>query len=164
MNTLNAMWARLAQNRSASIGTGLGVVALGVLLIGIGESNGWGWTRILGAGVISLAAALVGSLIGWSDPVAPGFRRALSAWKQVIIVLLTLIIAGPLLAGMLALLGSAMVGASIAWFQLALGVLITVFLFAITLATVVTAASLALRSAGRSVDETATNVDEQEST
>jgi hypothetical protein len=146
MDGLKTVWDRMTLNRLVSVLASLAVVLFGVVLIAVGELLDWGWTRIIGAGLISAAAVLVGALVGWSDPLRPHVTSVFSNWSRSIIVLLTLIMVGPLLGALLLLFGGLIVRSTEHdWYLMLAGVLTTVTLLGITVITVATAVTLALR-------------------
>ena len=150
VEALHSFWSTSSQNRQLSIGAGSVIVLVGVALIAVGERLDWGWTRIVGAGVISLAAAYVGALVGWSDPVRPRVADLFSSWSRAILLVLTLIMVAPMFVGLLMLLGGVVVGGvTAAWYLILIGLLIAVALLAMALVTVVLAYSLADRGLWR---------------
>ncbi len=146
METLATIWHRATEHRPAAIAGSVAVILLGVALIAIGEVFDWGWTRLVGAGVISIAAIAVGALFGWSDPLRPRIAGVMGSWSRAILMLLTVIMVAPLMIGLVMLFGGAIVGGITAtWSQLLAGVFISMFFILITLGTVATAVSLAFR-------------------
>ena len=150
MEALRSFWSKSTDNRMIAILAGSIGVLLGVAIIGVGEVLEWGWTRIVGAGLISVAGVYVGALIGWSDPIRPRIAQVLSSWSRTILVVLTLIMVAPMFAGLLMLLGGVVIGGvDAAWYLIFIGLLIALALFAMSLATVVLAFSLADRGLWR---------------
>ncbi len=151
MASLATIWGRATANRKVSLPGCLAFVALGVLIIAVGEVQDWGWTRIVGATVISIGSIAAGALIGWSDPVRPRITYLISSWGKAIVAILTLIIVGPMLIALVVAFGGLIVGGAEADTGLMLiGVLIAVLLLGITLVTVASAFSLAMRGLWRS--------------
>jgi hypothetical protein len=154
MASLSALWRWATEQRAASLGICAAVVAVGVLLIAIGEVAEWGWTRLIGAGLISIGSVLAGVLVGWSEPVRPRIADALRHWSRALVLVLAAIIVAPLLAGLLLGLGGMVTDdASDDVLLLVVGIAIIVLMLAITAVTVWLALSLALRSLGRSPAE-----------
>jgi hypothetical protein len=146
MDAVKTIWVRAMANRPLSLGVSAAVVVFGILLIAIGEVLEWGWTRLIGAGIISFGAVAFGVIVGWSDPVRPRVATALRGWSRGIVLLLTLIMVAPLFVGYLLSFGGLIVGGSgDDWWVLLLGVLIIVFLLGVTAATVAVALTLALQ-------------------
>jgi hypothetical protein len=144
MSSLSTLWRRATENRTASVSACAAVVALGVVLIAVGEVLDWGWTRLIGAGVISVGSVLAGVLIGWSEPIRPRIAGLLRQWSRAIVWLLTAIMVAPLLVGLLVAFGGIANGAD-DWLLLGLGVLIVALMLGVTGVTVWLAVSLALR-------------------
>jgi hypothetical protein len=108
----------------------LAIIVAGVGLIAVGEVLEWGWTRLIGAGIISLVAVLFGAILGWSDPLRPRFVGVVASWSTLLVTLLALIVVVPLLFGFVAMLGGMIVGAtSVTWYLLLAGVSITLAFF-----------------------------------
>jgi hypothetical protein len=164
LSSLTTIWNQAANNRVASVLGSLVVVALGVVLIAVGEVLDWGWTRLIGAGVISIAAVIAGVLIGWSDPLRPGVLKVLASWKRSIVIVLTLIMVAPLFAGLVMLLGGAIVGGTgTDWYLVLSGVLLTLLLLALTVVTVVAAVKLAFDGLTKTQSEGTTSTNGRDS-
>lgn len=162
MGVLRSVWWTSSQNRTISIVAGSIIVLLGVALIAVGEVLDWGWTRIVGAGAISLASIAVGALVGWSDPIRPQVSRLFSSWSRLVLVVVTLIMVVPMFAALLMLLGGTVVGGvSAAWYLIFAGLLIVLTLLAMSLVTVVLSFSLADRGLWRASPEGSSAQDEQ---
>jgi hypothetical protein len=115
--------------RAAMIAVSVAIFA-GVALIAVGEVLEWGWTRLIGAGIISLAAVLLGALLGWSEPLRPRLANVVASWATLLVTVLALIVVVPLLFGFIAMLGGMIVrAASVTWHLLLAGVAITLLFF-----------------------------------
>jgi hypothetical protein len=139
-------------------------VAMGVALIAVGEVLDWGWTRLIGAGVISIAAVMAGVLIGWSDPLRPGVLTVMASWKRLIFIVLTFIMVAPLFAGLIMLMGGAIVGGTgTDWYLVLSGVLLTLLLLALTLVTIIAAVKLAFEGLAKTRADDTFSSDGQDS-
>jgi hypothetical protein len=157
------VWNTSTQNRAVSLIAGSLVILAGVAVIAVGEILEWGWTRIVGAGLISIAAVYVGALIGWSDPLRPHIATVFSSWSRAILVALTLVMVTPMFIGLLMLVGGMIIGGvSASWYLILAGLLLTLALTAITLATVVLAFSLADRGLWKAGSDTGSTVPEED--
>lgn len=146
MSTLVSLWNQATERRFRSVVFGLGVVCVGVLLIAVGAIVEWSWTRIIGAGIISMASVFVGALVGWSDPVRPQIAALFLSWSRTLLTLLTLVMVAPLFAGLLVMIGGLFLGGGEGdWQSLTAGFIIALFLFIISLSTVALALSLAVQ-------------------
>ncbi|MEX2425543.1 MAG: hypothetical protein WD401_02155 [Thermomicrobiaceae bacterium] len=154
MTTLVTLWNQATERRFRSALIGLGVILSGVVLIAIGAVVEWGWTRLIGAGAISLASVFVGALVGWSDPVRPRIAAVFSSWSRILLALLAFVMMAPLFIGLLALFGGLFVALDdTSWLSLFAGTVITLFLLIITLLTVALALPLAFRGLRKSSAE-----------
>jgi hypothetical protein len=129
---------------------GLAVVLAGVGLIAIGAVLDWGWTRLPGAGLISVASVLIGALAGWSAPIRPRIAAIFASWSRVLIALLALVMVAPLILALVTLfVGTIVSGSETSWSLLLAGLAITIVLLSITLATVAIALQLTYRGLWR---------------
>jgi hypothetical protein len=131
------MWNTAIRYRKPAVAAALGLVASGVLLIAIGEFLDWGWTRLVGAGIISMSAVAAGTLVGWSDPSRPRIAHVFVSWKGIAVALLAVIIVAPMFAGLVSILGGVILsGTGVEWYLLLSGVFIILFLLVVSLITV----------------------------
>jgi hypothetical protein len=158
VETVRSFWITSSKNRTIAILAGLGLTLLGVAVIAIGEVMGWGWTRIVGAGAISVFAIYVGALVGWSDPARPKIAAIARSWSRAILVALTAIMVAPMLAGLIILPGGAIVGGiDGSWYLVLAGILLALFLLMISAFAIVHSFILADRGLwrARSTDNSA---------
>lgn len=101
MNRLRALWADEKATNRLRIGA-IACVTVGVLVIVVGVIAGWDWTRIIGAGLITIGGIALGVLVG----LAESRRRHLRAWiierRVVIATVVTLILVSPVAAALVA--------------------------------------------------------------
>lgn len=124
-----------------------------MLVIVVGAVAGWGWTRIIGATLISVGAGALGVLAGLVEP----RRRQIGAWLRQRKAVITLVAAVVLvLPAVVALIG-AIVGLVAASGQraglLALGLLTALALLAATAISAAIAVRATLRAGQRPVKE-----------
>jgi hypothetical protein len=144
MDSLAGAWHRLIENRRLGVAASAAVIAAGVLIIATGEVLEWGWTRIIGAGAISLAAVALGGLLGWSDPIRPRLAGIIVSWSTILVAILAAIIVLPLLFGFITIFGGLILGAaSITWYLVLAGIAVVLVFSALA----VLAAFLGISSA-----------------
>jgi hypothetical protein len=148
VDSISSAWAYLtAQRRSALIGSAA-VVVVGVLLIAVGEVRDWGWTRLVGAGLISAAATLFGVLLGWGDAGFGSLRATVRKSARLIVIVLAAIVVLPVTLGLLiSLAGLFTSGQDNSGGVLVAGSVVTAFMLAITVGLAYEALRLAVRSA-----------------
>lgn len=122
-------------------------IAVGIVVIVVGAIVGWGWTRIIGATLITLGGLLVGTLVGLTAPRRERMRAMIArarwtiAWIAAALFVLPVVVAlGAGIVGVIAATGN--VGWRVAGAMLALALLI-----ATVLSTLI--ALRAVRTAGR---------------
>lgn len=162
MGRLTAIWTHATTNRPLWLTLSAGLVVLGVLLIADGEIQGWGWTRLIGAGVITVGSILFGVLVGWSDPVRPRITSTLYQLRKLIAVLLAVIMIVPLLVGLIVGVFGTVAGGEAGWTVTLTGLILTLLLLALSAGTAGLALVQALRGLDRSIPEQNGHADGQE--
>jgi hypothetical protein len=71
------------------------IAAVGIVVIVVGVLAGWGQTRLIGAGLISIGGVLGGAAIGFSAPMRGQIYQRLSAWRLPIAIVVAVIVAAP---------------------------------------------------------------------
>jgi amino acid transporter len=102
VNFLRAALAGEPKQRSQAMAISIALVAVGVILIVVGALAGWGWTRVIGAGLISVGGIGLGVLLG----LIPTRREQVLAqprrWRTGIIVLAVIVFVLPILVTLVA--------------------------------------------------------------
>jgi hypothetical protein len=148
MDSISALWDRLTgRRRHGLIAAGAAIVA-GTLLIAVGEIWEWGWTRLVGAFVISASGTLFGVLLGWSEPGWSRIRCVVRRSARPVVLVLAAIILAPLIVGLVVSFAGLFGGDQEAGVGLLVaGSVVMVFLLAVTVGLAAEALRLALRAA-----------------
>ncbi len=110
------------------------VVAVGVLLIVVGAIAGWGWTRIVGATLITVGGIVLGTLVAFVEPRRQQVHTWLLMHRMTIAIIAAVILVLPVvLALVAALIGLFGGGSNRSVGLLAAGTIIGVFLLAATI-------------------------------
>ncbi|MGI8687660.1 MAG: hypothetical protein ACR2M3_03685 [Thermomicrobiales bacterium] len=134
MSRFAVIWSDDKEQQRRLIYASSAVVAVGILLIVVGAIAGWGWTRIVGATLISVGGIVLGILVAFVEP----RRQQLHTWLLVhrttiaiiAAVLLVLPVVAALVAGLIGLFAS---GGNRSGGLLAAGAIIGIFLLAATI-------------------------------
>jgi len=86
------------------------VVAVGVLLIVVGAIAGWGWTRIVGATLITVGGTALGILIAFVEPRRQRLHARLRAQRTTIAMVAAILLVLPVVLGLVAALIGLFVG------------------------------------------------------
>jgi hypothetical protein len=126
------------------------IAAVGILVIVTGVLEGWGQTRLFGAGFISVGGALGGVAIGFSEPMRGQVRARLNAWRVWIAVVTAIIIAAPAIVATLSGAAGPLVGGGDARDKLlvAIGALFGLLFAIVTIAAAVIAVQATQRRVG----------------
>jgi hypothetical protein len=148
MDSIAALRDRLTgRRRHGLVAAGAAIVA-GTLLIAVGETWEWGWTRLVGAFVISASGTLFGVLLGWSEPGWSRIRDVVRRSARLVLLVLAAIILVPLIVGLLVSFAGLFAGDQEAGAGLLVaGSVVMVFLLAVTVGLAAEALRLALRTA-----------------
>jgi hypothetical protein len=146
MSTIGVIWSKAVERRRPALLLLAAFIIAGIVIIAVGEILEQGWTRIVGAGLISVASIAFGVLIGWSKPFGERIWAVAGRLRQPIVLVLTIIIAGPLVSGLALVFAGAIVSAGGDRPVLtATALLISLTFIALAAGTAVVSASLALR-------------------
>lgn len=131
---MRSLWVRETARRNQLMTAALAGVAIGVLLIVIGAIADWGWTRIVGAMLITVGGGTLGTLVGLSAP----HRQQARAWiieRRTLIALIAaaIIVVPVILALVAAVIGLFARGGGRGGAALAGGTVIALFLLAASL-------------------------------
>src|SRR3954470_9959496 len=103
---MRSLWAGETERRNQLMAASLAAVVIGVLLIVVGAIAGWGWTRIVGATLITVGGGVLGALIGLGAPHRARLRAGVVARRTLIAVIAAVVIALPVVLA----LGAAIIG------------------------------------------------------
>ncbi|HEY8291962.1 MAG TPA: hypothetical protein VIG44_05720 [Thermomicrobiales bacterium] len=110
------------------------VVAVGVLLIVVGAIAGWGWTRIVGATLITVGGIVLGVLVAFVEPRRQRVHARLRAQRTTIAIIAAIILVLPVVVALIASLIGLFTGTdNRSGGLLAAGAIIGVFLLAATI-------------------------------
>jgi len=109
------------------------VVAVGILVIVVGALVGWGWTRVIGATLITIGGIALGTLVAFVEPRRQRLHARLRAQRTTIAIVAAVLLALPVVVALVAsLIGLFTGGGNRSGGLLAGGGLIGLFLLAAT--------------------------------
>ncbi|MDQ6601145.1 MAG: hypothetical protein M3Z19_00305 [Chloroflexota bacterium] len=134
MPRLAVIWSDDTAQQRRLIYASSAVVAVGVLLIVVGAIAEWGWTRIVGATLITVGGTALGILIAFVEPRRQRLHARLRAQRTVIAMVAAILLVLPVVLALVAALiglvaGSGNRGGGL----LAAGAVIALFLLAATI-------------------------------
>lgn len=131
---LAVIWSDDTAQQRRLIFVSSAVVAVGVLLIVVGAIAEWGWTRLVGATLITVGGIVLGALIAFIEPRRRRLHARLRARRTLIAIIAAVILVLPVLVALVAeLIGLFTGGGNRSGGLLATGAAIGVFLLAATL-------------------------------
>lgn len=104
MTRLAVIWSDDREQQRRLIYVSSAVVAVGVLVIVVGVIAGWGWTRIVGAMLITVAGTVLGALIAFVEPLRQRLHARLRAQRTTIAIIAAVILVLPVVAAFVAAL------------------------------------------------------------
>jgi len=133
MSRLAVLWSEDTAQQRRLIYASSAVVAAGVLVIVVGALAGWGWTRIIGATLVTVGGIALGTLVAFVEPRRQRLHARVRAQRTTIAIVAAALLALPvvvaLVAGLIGLFtGSGNRGGGL----LAAGSVIGLFLLAAT--------------------------------
>lgn len=96
-------WFGTAQRNRLMAGS-VAAVVVGVLLIVVGALADWGWTRIIGATLITVGGGVLGTLVGLGAPHRARIRAGIVEQRTVIAVIAAVVLALPVILALVAAL------------------------------------------------------------
>ncbi|MDQ6905942.1 MAG: hypothetical protein M3176_03850 [Chloroflexota bacterium] len=134
MPRLTVIWSDDTAQQRRLIYASSAVVAVGVLLIVVGAIAEWGWTRIVGATLITVGGTALGILIAFVEPRRQRLHARLRAQRTVIAMVAAILLVLPVVLALVAALiglvaGSGNRGGGL----LAAGAMIALFLLVATI-------------------------------
>lgn len=102
MTRLRALWAGETARRNRLMVAAITAVAVGVLLIVLGAIADWGWTRIVGATLITIGGGVLGTLVGLGAPHRERVRAGIITRRTPIAVIAAVILALPVVLALVA--------------------------------------------------------------
>ncbi len=130
---LAAIWSDDKEQQRRSIYVSGAVVAVGVLAIVVGAIAGWGWTRIVGATLITVGGTVLGALVAFVEPRRQRPHARLRALRATIAIIAAVLLVLPVVAALVAaLIGLFAGGGDRSGGLLAAGALVGLFLLAAT--------------------------------
>ncbi|MDQ2786796.1 MAG: hypothetical protein M3Y58_17540 [Chloroflexota bacterium] len=134
MTKFAAVWSDDTARQRRLIYGSSAVVAVGVLLIVVGAIAGWGWTRIVGATLITVGGVVLGALIAFIEPRRQQVHGWLRAQRMTIAIIAAVILVLPVVLALVAALIGLFAGESNrSGGLLTAGAIIGVFLLAATI-------------------------------
>ncbi len=134
MSKFAVIWSDDAAQQRRLISVSSAVVAVGVLLIVGGAIAGWGWTRIVGATLITVGGIVLGALVAFVEPRRQQVHAWLRAQRTTIAIIAAVLFVLPVvLALVAALIGLFAGGSNRSGGLLTAGAIIGVFLLAATI-------------------------------
>jgi len=131
---LAAIWSDDKAQQRRLIYASSAVVAVGVLLIVVGAIAGWGWTRIVGATLITVGGTVLGALIAFVEPRRQRLHARLRAERTTIAIIAAVLLVLPVVAALIAALVGLFVGSgNRSGRLLTAGAIIGIFLLAATI-------------------------------
>jgi len=131
---LAVIWSDDAAQQRRLIYASSAAVAVGVLLIVVGAIAGWGWTRIVGATLITVGGIVLGTLVAFVEPRRQQVHTWLLMHRMTIAIIAAVILVLPVvLALVAALIGLFGGGSNRSGGLLTAGAIIGVFLLAATI-------------------------------
>jgi hypothetical protein len=99
---VRSLWAGETTQRNRLMAGSLAAVVIGVLLIVVGAIAHWGWTRIVGATLITVGGGVLGALIGLGAPHRERVRAGIVAQRTLIAIVAAILLALPVIAALIA--------------------------------------------------------------
>ncbi len=128
------IWSDDAAQQRRLIYASSAAVAVGVLLIVVGAIAGWGWTRIVGATLITVGGSVLGVLVAFVESRRQRLHAMVRAQRTTIAIVAAVILILPVvLALVAALIGLFAGGSNRSGGLLTAGAIIGVFLLAATI-------------------------------
>ncbi len=134
MARLAVIWSDDTAQQRRLISVSSAVVAVGVLLIVVGAIAGWGWTRIVGATLITVGGIVLGVLVAFVEPRRQQVHTWLLVHRMSIAIIAAVILVLPVVVALVAALIGLFTGSgNRSGGLLAAGTIIGVFLLAATI-------------------------------
>ncbi len=92
---MKALWARVAEDTKRLTTATVVAMAVGVLVIVVGNFAGWGWTRIIGATLISIGGLGFGAVIAFVEPRRERLRAEITRQRTLIAIVAALVLVLP---------------------------------------------------------------------
>jgi predicted Na+-dependent transporter len=99
---LRAALAGEPRQRNRAMTTSIALVAVGVVLIVVGAIAEWGWTRVVGAGLITVGGIGLGVLLGLVPTQRERLLAAMRRWRTGIVILAVVVLVLPILVALIA--------------------------------------------------------------
>ncbi len=162
MSRFAMIWSDDTAQQRRLIYVSSAVVAVGVLLIVVGAIAGWGWTRIIGATLITVGGTVLGILVAFVEPRRQRLHARLRAQRTTIAIIAAVILALPVVVALIAaLIGLFAGGSNRSGGLLTAGAIIGVFLLAATIFCTVIAIRATQRASLTLRESPATQTEEQ---
>jgi hypothetical protein len=99
---VRSLWAGETAQRNRAMAGSLAAGVIGVLLIVVGAIAHRGWTRIVGATLITVGGGVLGALIGLGAPHRERVRAGIVAQRTLIAIVAAILLALPVIAALIA--------------------------------------------------------------
>ncbi len=92
---MKALWPRIAGDTKRLTMATVVAMVVGVLVIVVGNLAGWGWTRIIGATLISIGGLGFGAVIAFVEPRRERLRAEITRQRTLIAIVAALVLVLP---------------------------------------------------------------------
>lgn len=92
---MKPLWVRVAADTKRLTAATVAAMVIGVLVIVVGNFAGWGWTRIIGATLISIGGLGFGAVIAFVEPRRERLRAEITRRRTVIAIVVALVLVLP---------------------------------------------------------------------
>ncbi len=162
MIKLAVIWSDNKEQQRRLLSISSAVVAVGVLLIVVGAIADWGWTRIIGATLITVGGIVLGALVAFVEPRRQQVHTWLLVHHMSIAIIAAVILVLPVVVALVAgLVGLFTGGGNRSGGLLAAGTIIGIFLLAATIFCTVIALRATQRATRTLRESPATQTGEQ---
>jgi hypothetical protein len=102
VNFLRAALSGEVKQRRQAMAIAMVLAAVGIIVIVVGEIADWGWTRVIGATLISVGGVGIGVLTGLIPTRREAMLDWLRRWRTVVVVLAVVVLVLPILVALAA--------------------------------------------------------------
>ncbi|MHB8648372.1 MAG: hypothetical protein ACYDAR_21535 [Thermomicrobiales bacterium] len=102
MSRFAVIWSNDTGRQRRLIYVSSAVVAVGVLVIVVGAIAEWGWTRIIGATLITVGGTVLGALVAFVEPRRQRLHANIRARRTMIAVIAAVLLVLPVVAALVA--------------------------------------------------------------
>ncbi len=92
---MKPLWVRIAGDTKRLTAATVVAMVVGVLVIAVGNRAGWGWTRVIGATLISIGGLGFGAVIAFVEPRRERLRAEITRQRTLIAIVAALVLVLP---------------------------------------------------------------------